>query len=300
VKKLGFLLVVVMCSLGGCNSHKELTESSAKDMLQERLDQEPNRANFTIDGLTKKLFKPTTIDYRGAPASKDDAPGLIHRFIDAGFVTQQSFGRDYVDFSGNYEGDVIYPTLTHHLLMTLYMRQGSSQIRGQVVSTVKDRQSVFAITSGNALPDGSISLTFVFRPPLYYGPYIYKLSTANGQAILNGPEPAQENRAASLVNSKPLNAAKITVPMYSYAMTSKAPVKVVGESDQVSLGKIVVTNVDSLLLETETMATANFKWKIDLNEIGDVIAQSKPQGKVGEVRFQKQPDGTWVITGINM
>jgi predicted secreted protein len=74
----------------------------------------------------------------------------------------------------------------------------------------------------------------------------------------------------------------------------------VNGSDQVSIGKIVVTGVDSLLLTTDTVATAKFRWQLDLNEIGQVITQSERPKKVGEVQFGKQPDGVWVITAINM
>jgi hypothetical protein len=187
--------------------------------------------------------------------------------------------------------------------MTLTMKQGSTEIKGELARTINGSRESAGV-SGNARPDGSISLTFLISTfngmPNYEGPYTYNLSSAGGQVTLNGLDPYAQNTRISLARVGPQSAAKISVATYSYAFAPKARVMAVNGSDQASIGKIVVTGVDSLLLTTDTVATAKFRCQLDLNEIGQVITQSERPEKVGEVQFGKQPDGVWVITAINM
>jgi hypothetical protein len=88
--------------------------------------------------------------------------------------------------------------------------------------------------------------------------------------------------------------------MYSYAFTSKLKVDTVNQSEQASLGHIVVTEVNDLLLTTDTVATGKFPWKFEYNSFGEAITQSKQPNKTGLVQFGKQPDGTWVVTQIDL
>jgi hypothetical protein len=257
-----------------------------------------------MDGFTKKLFKEDTIiDYRSAPATKDDLSGVIHRLIDAGFVTQKSVAREYADVTGNYQGDAVYPAVTHHFDVNLEMKQGAADVKGKL-SEIGASYPLSASITGNALPEGSYSLLFLVQyfngMPNYDGPFIYKLNDMNGHETLTGPDPYDRNLTIYFAKKEPLNSAKISVPMFSYSFTPKAKVQVVNGSDQSSMGRIIVTGVDSLLLATDTVATAKFKWKFDYSEIGQVITLSKQPEKLGEVQFGKQPDGTWIITGINM
>jgi hypothetical protein len=69
-------------------------------------------------------------------------------------------------------------------------------------------------------------------------------------------------------------------------------------------GRLVVDSVDNLLLETVVQAKAQYKFHVDLNDLGKAIyaPEFPPSGENGttsrtaSVAFRKQPDGNWVCT----
>ena len=88
------------------------------------------------------------------------------------------------------------------------------------------------------------------------------------------------------------------MPIYSYSLSPKAfaSVKAVNGHNVVDVGKCAVDSVDTLLLAAETVATGNYKWHRECNEIGRALSGSNVQNGGGPVQFGKQPDGTWVLT----
>jgi hypothetical protein len=303
LKKLGILLALIL--LASCHNRKELNAESAKSMLQEQLDKEPERTNLPMDGLTKNLFKaPTTVDYRQSPSSSDDLQGVVHRLLDAGFITQTTSNREYIDVTGNYVADGTFATGNVHYAISLAMNNGSADIKGNFTETPAGPNPSGTI-NGLAHLSNIIDLTYNATTPTgrprQGGPYAYNIGTANGTLVLTGPG-LNEFFLRTLVFKKtePANAAKLSVPTYSYSFTSKAQLKVVNGQDQVSIGRFIVISVDSLLLKTETVATANFKWKTDYSDIGKAITLSRQAAHLGHVEFGKQPDGTWITTSITM
>jgi hypothetical protein len=185
------------------------------------------------------------------------------------------------------------------------MHPGAPEISGEWKGTFNGHsEAESGPLSGSAHSDGTIQLNYLLQTfngmPNYSGLLTYKLITEGGNLELNGPMPHDWSKPISFRKAEPINPVKISVPMYSYAFTSKADVKAVGKSDQVSIGKIVVTDVSDLLLATDTVAGAKFRWKMEYSDIGKAMTESKQPDKSGDVEFRKQPDGTWVVTQINM
>jgi len=60
------------------------------------------------------------------------------------------------------------------------------------------------------------------------------------------------------------------------------------------LGRAVVDSCDHLLLQTETIATANCKVHVELTDAGKSHFRMELNGATGSTSFGKTPDGTWV------
>jgi hypothetical protein len=66
----------------------------------------------------------------------------------------------------------------------------------------------------------------------------------------------------------------------------------------VTIGQERIVGVESLLLDSETVASGRVKVHTEINDVGRVVAQAKSGDREGSVRFQKQPDGTWVCASL--
>ncbi len=180
-------------------------------------------------------------------------------------------------------------------VVELTMHQGSANIEGRWTTTKTMGPDT---VNGKANTDGTVILTFL-SPDLYpytRYPYTYKISNSNGHETLSGPDLFLYGITVDLVESDPPNLKPISVPIYSYSLTSKAQgmIKTVDGRDVVDGGEIVVASVDTLLLDTDTAATGRFKWHRDYNEIGRALSGSNRQHGSGHLSFGKRPDGDWV------
>jgi hypothetical protein len=295
------LIAVLSLNFTACQNHKDLNPKLAKSMVQERLDGEPNRTYVPLDGLNNLFKKDTILDYRTSDAASNDLPGVVRRLIDAGFVSVTEHPQEFPYVTGTYRSTVQFVNAPFEFHVTLESHPGSPAITGSFY-TINGNSRADGTMTGHAHEDGQVDLTWQYPGNINstLGPYTYKIDTSNGSQRLSGPSPVWYGVTFIGTKDGAPNTQKVSVPMYSYAFTSKLKVDTVNQSEQASLGRIVVTEVNDLLLTTDTVATGKFPWKFEYNSFGEAITQSKQPNKTGLVQFGKQPDGTWVVTQIDL
>ena len=84
---------------------------------------------------------------------------------------------------------------------------------------------------------------------------------------------------------------------YIYDWTDKMP-KDALSAGNLKLGNLVVDSCDHLILSSETTATADCKTHVKLTPTADVLFGQQSTLQRVAASFGKQPDGTWVATGI--
>jgi hypothetical protein len=295
------LVAILLVNITACTNRKELTPKSARSMLQEKLDSEPNRTYVPLAAITALFQKQTTVDYRTNSVTADDLPGLVRRLIDGGFVSVSSQAQTYPDVSGTYTSTVQFVNLPFEYHVSLQSHPGSTAITGTFYTVYSGNRTDGSMT-GNAHQDGQVDLTWQFPGNINstIGPYTYKIDRSDGAEKLNGPSPNWYGVTFSAARNGGPSTASVSVPMYSYAFTSKLETKTINNLAHASVGHLVVTTVDNLLLATDTQATGTFAWKYQYNSFGEAVSQSKQPDRTGHVIFGKQPDGSWVVTEVSM
>jgi hypothetical protein len=86
--------------------------------------------------------------------------------------------------------------------------------------------------------------------------------------------------------------------VYVYNWTDKLPKDTVNGAT-LKLGRLMVDKCESLLLSSETAATASCKTHVQLTSAAEAILGQRPTDQSMGAFFGKQPDGVWVCTRVS-
>jgi hypothetical protein len=314
-------LSVAVIALAGCS--KALTESSASGVIQKWIDSQAGGVVSTFAGaLTSQI---------GVEQPQHWTVAGVQRAIKEGYLQERTVTVTYPNFSGEFTSG-IYPlpgqsSAAGTDLVVMTMRTTSE--RPPRVS------GFFKICRWNDIPQGpynSCQTGNVNGIASKTGGGASNLSLTvtaeNGFTTLEqaklpvpplSPLPPQLQRnipfQASMVRADPdvVNAVINGIPVvlrghatgqdvrqdvYSYNWTDKLPKDSINGA-MLRLGHLVVESCGHLLLGSETVASASCKTHVKLTSAAESIFGSRPTDQTMQASFGKQPDGTWVGTGIN-
>jgi hypothetical protein len=293
--------LILLVGASACSSRKTLTPETAKAMIQEFMEKQDNAAMkagmLMIDysGFSKFVNQKSLIDYKTwTPPANNTEATQFQRLVKAGLVTQAAQTTAFPNLTGNYEETGAFNL--HPL--TLSMQQGSSTIQGtcRYIIGVTD----FKTQKPNAWCDGTVvgSLTangaveLHFRSTAnFYCPIprtgMYNVRQGADGIELTGPATLHGKGSPGTIN----------VITYTYAFSPKFQTFVV-PPNRVKVGRYRVDAVENVLLTTDVMAQANYKFHVDFNDVGEAIVNLHDNGPGnGTITFRKQPDGEWVCVG---
>ncbi len=281
------ILISAACS-SSVSSVKQLDESSARDLIRDRL-KEPYK--IRADNVSKLLGR-TLKDYKSSNAGNPQE-ATVKRLLDKGLVIQTVETVSYPKISGtfvsqkNYYGDwTVYD---------LEMRPNSNLLTGDSYRTgtlgSPKPQSPWWV-EGSIEPDGRLRLN---------------TSGANEEAtyVEEGSAAYIDFKGGSTYGRYKGNATgkKVDASLYTYSWNPDLSQKRLireGNAIYVIGGECEVGNVSGLRLVTDTVATATFGWKATLNDVGASFFPVQPPTGTGEVSFGKKPDGTWFVDELRL
>jgi hypothetical protein len=293
-------LVIAAC-FTSCSSRRTLTASVAKQMLQEFIDNPAsNPANGPVKGgiwevdyspLTALVAQKTFTDYKLGSYATDSWAAVLQRLLAAGLAEQSGETALYPNLTGSYEETGVHKIGFRPV--TLSMKQGSASIKGtfRVYSGITGPCE--GVISGT-LNSGGIA-TLHFRSTSFQWCPFVRDATYHFRQTGDMMELSGDTRDAGVFRSK-ASSEQIKLTFYSYSFSSEFREKMVApDSKSVRVGRLQVDSIDNLLLETtDTEATGEYKWHVDLNDVGRAIYGKPRTEGSSRVRFRKQPDGDWV------
>lgn len=272
---------------------KELNESSARELIKDRLSKETYK--IPVDNITR-LFARTLTDYKTVNAAAGPVADL-KRLLDKGLVLQAADSVSYPKISGPFvfrgEGDW---TQGWHLETV----PNSNSVTGEFFPAGPPALygSERSGARGTVQPDGKIELHVEAKGLTWICTYAEKGSDAY---LVVQSAPADNmvgNRYKGSATGK-----RVDVKWYIYSWSPDFQKQFVHTQSGTSVigGGWEVGEVSGLRLVTDTEATAKFAWKASLNDIGKLFFPSQtPHGEF-QPTFGKKPDGTWFVDrlGVN-
>jgi hypothetical protein len=303
---------IAIACLVGCDSSStaHLNESSGKSMLVAKMaaDQK-DKYLLSFAGIPYTLKQLTRNDYsqgsypESLPAfmgSRIANPqAVIQRLLKAGYVSQSKTTFTVPDVSGNYEAELSWLWGgSYHMkatyALTISMKPADNSISGHYheESTGGGAQYANGPLAGSVDADGIVHLSWSGKN------LAYSFNFTNGEKRLTGKQPFVGGPDVTLVGHGP--GGEITVPVYSYALSSGFETLPPPHQDEIQAGKIEIDQITNLLLSSDTMAQAAFGWQVDFNRAAKALSGQDKASGTGSVIFVKQPDGNWVITGYGL
>ena len=298
-----------LCCTAGCNSTTHLTEASAKSMLVAKIKAD-HRDVYLIpfDTIFPLLAKPTRDDFNSGPLSTTIGQGIftttnpaaiVQRLLRAGYVTQSTSSYTVPNVSGSYNAEQIYPKgdlmgrATY--AVTISMKDGDPTPSGQydIRSWSFSGQpggSAWGPIGGSVESGGTVHIKYTGLGTT--GTYNY--SQNGDKKTLTGTRPFLVGPTLILIGTGPIGT--ITVPLYTYTLTSKFVPLPLPNQNQIAAGAVHIDSVSNVLLTSDTEAHAEFAWHVDFNDAAKVLTGKPNAGGKGDIFFGKQPNGDWVIT----
>lgn len=292
--------------LSGCS--KALTESSASAVIQKWVDaQAGGIASSNASSLTSQI---------GAEMPQRWTMAGVQRALKEGYLQEKTLTVTFPNFSGQFTGrrgfaggspyggwnDTLnlatnagHPPFASGFFRTCYSYDPNGFFR--------PNDNCWGGTfNGPIQRNGSGPSRFTIRVT-QFSPYVgmlpnttftFSASLARGSPdVIHGAletDPVQMQGRA--------NGADIQQDVYVYLWTDKLP-KNIFNGSVLRLGHIVVERCEHLLLVSETTATAACQTHVKLTSAAEVIFGNRPTDQTMQASFGKQPDGSWVGTGIN-
>ncbi|MHB1488203.1 MAG: hypothetical protein ACYCZM_11720 [Acidimicrobiales bacterium] len=303
----GLTLLALVVGCQGGSSTKNLTEQSAKRMLVAKISAE-NKDNYLLnfDAVSEISREPTREDYAEGTYRINDPILAVGRLIKAGYIVQSRKDFTVPNVSGNYRVELKWPKEVSSIALrnaiytfSLSMEPTFSTVSGKYsldswVNSGQETMSANGPLIGSVSEDGTVQLAYVTQ----YGSRIeeaYKFSTSGQGMSLTGNQPFLNGiPTMTLTGSGPRGT--ISVPSFSYAFSDKFKPLASPNSNEIVAGKIVVDEVNNLLLATDTVAQARFTWHVIFNDAGRALSGEPRVSGTGNMIFGKQPDGNWVLS----
>lgn len=237
---------------------------------------------------------------RSTNADKGTTDHTLSRLLKANLVKQSVSVLTYPRILGtwanlteNKPGHMYDATMT----MQLHMDENSNVVTGsceykQVTQLLRNDDGIRGKVTGTVSPDGSVAFTEVCwslggeqRQYQYSedGTTAYLQSTDNA----NGYYPYWKLTGTA--------SGKTQVKWYEYTFTPEVRTTPIDQHVNIEGGRYLVGDVSNLRLVTETMASANFAWQVQLNLLGNILFDGARPSGTGTAVFAKKPDGTWVL-----
>jgi len=288
------LLTVVILLTAACSSSvhsvKQLDESSARDLIKDRLTKDPYKIH--ADNISKLLGR-TLKDYKSSPAGNEQE-AIVKRLLDKAFVIQTTETVSYPKSSGTFISQNQY--VGYWTIYDLEMRPNSNVLTGDSYRTgslegLAKPASPWWV-EGSVEPDGSLRLN---------------TSGSHEEAayVEEGPAAYIDFRGGSSYGRYKGSATRkrVDVKVYTYSWSPDVLQKRLtrtGDAIYVIGGDFEVGNVSRLRLVTDTVASAEFAWKASLNDVGQIFFPIRPPDGTGEALFGKKPDGTWFVDQLSV
>jgi hypothetical protein len=289
------LAVIAALFLGGCGSAstKNLTPSSAKQLLQAQLTTESKVTGVTSTyaSLVPLLDHETFVDYELSGFVGNNVPAILGRLVKAGLVKKTVGSHSYANVTGRYEGDAKYDVFRP---IVLEMKPS-----GMITGSYRYFNNGYwcdGVIFGHITPDGSLDLQ-----GQHVGPY-YCPSPSDGLhawRVQSGGTGGGLSLIGPLTVHGPGSPGSFALTTYTYNLTTKFGNLLVNTpaGRLVKVGdRAQVDSVDELLLGEmgETIAEGKFTWHLVYNEAGAAIFATDGENGTGRAVFRKQPDGAWI------
>jgi hypothetical protein len=289
-------------ALGGCR--KALTESSASGVIQKWVDSQAGGTVSTFAGaLTGQIGRELPQRWMAAG---------VQRLLKEGYLQEKTAIVTYPNFSGQFSGTHVEEVDIGAVVRDMLILQSSGQppqISGTYQQCKQSGPCSTVSVNGVVQKQGQTQLAVDpnrEEPLAPRFPRLLHLSLARGNpdALLGTfeigyPTIANLNQSASVPFRVTGRAGPdIQQNLYVYTWTDKLP-KDAFNGAMLKLGRLVLQSCDHLLLGSETTATASCKTQVKLTNAAEVIFGSRPTEQPLLASFGKQPDGTWIGTGVN-
>ncbi|MGP8248175.1 MAG: hypothetical protein ACLQVN_27150 [Bryobacteraceae bacterium] len=295
---------------GSCQSRKQLTETSARDLIREYISSQ--KQSFTVPvGAILPLMSRTKKDYTATASNEVEV--AVKRLIGTKLVMQTPVMIAYPVISGQFsrrytiDNDTARFSLDHkdHWYTETYTVEtgpNSNVVTGKREITIDppygSRSNLVQQQSatGAVRPDGSVDLQ---TASIGHADYVLDVRFRFAY-IEDGPTAyLQSPNGTKLVGKA--SGRKVELKEYEYSFSPEMQKRVLGQGQQayVSGGSFEIGEVSGLRLLGETEATAAFAWHAAMNDLGRALLgdEAKPAG-TGAATFAKKPDGTWFIDSV--
>jgi len=300
-------VLVTGAALGGCG--KALTDASASGVIQKWINlQNAGTVSTSVEALTSQLGAERT--------SAWEAPD-VQRLVKLGYLEEKTVSVSYPNFSGRYSGvhheinmfGISVQTASHD---TVDVRTVAStrppHVEGQFTTCFEDGCDVASL-GGEVRRNGPSVLTLTFpergggvlaNRPGTRNRLVVRLERGQADAMVGHyTDSGSGLRGGIFIHADHVgpNPPDIQQGVYVYSWSKTLPKDAVSGS-MLNLGHLVVDSCDRLLLSSETKATASCKTHVALTSAAAAVFGSRPTDRPMDASFGKQPDGTWVGTGI--
>jgi hypothetical protein len=296
--------VLVLTVLGiGCSSStstKELTESSGLPLVASYIAE--NQLQLHLAPVAA-LFGETRTDYKTFAGT---GIGLVLKsYLDHGWVTQEIDTRSFPEVLGVFEGDAHVDNWWYHAKYTVYPDHDSNSFSGindwKIMypnGVVKEAGTGHGSLVATLKSDGSFEARC---PPAvgYCGTWIGKYSEQGPAGFLDMAGGGGFSPPYHLVGKS--TGRQVQLNWYKYSWSAEAQ-KLLhqdpGYGISADAGHFKVKELSGLQLVIDTVATAQFTWEVQLNDIAEATLGIKSVPGTGTVTFGKKPDGTWFVTKV--
>jgi hypothetical protein len=266
--------------------------------------------SLSIGNIRQTLNEHTRNDYSQGSYSEYLSAGfmrvpnpqvVVQRLLKAGYVSQSQTSFTVPNVSADYHVELTWPkggwTRNATYALTLSMNPTYNSISGHYhveawYSTGQHAMTADGPLTGTVDANGTVHLAYGSQYGATNADYIFK--SENGEETLTGKQPFLTGMPTmTVVGHGP--GGEITVPVYSYVLSSKFETLSPPHQDEIQAGRIEIDQITNLLLSSETMAQASFGWHVDFNDAAKALSGQDKVSGTGNVVFGKQPDGKWVV-----
>jgi hypothetical protein len=228
----------------------------------------------------------------------------VRRLIKEGYLEEKTVAVSYPNFSGQYRGVFRkqYRFGSQPAVVIIDIQTISNtrppHVEGQFKTCEEREPCEVASVSGSVRRSGMSTLTLTFPAGRDSKKFEVALERGQTDAMVAHYEAAmfagQTHLRANHVGPNPSD---IQQDVYVYQWTNNLP-RDTFNGERLILGHLVVDSCEHLLLASETAATASCKTHIKLTGGAEAIFASRSTEQSMKASFGKQPDGTWVGTGV--